>query len=136
MIRVAAAFVTYKGKILLFHRDDKPGINDPNRWSLIGGNVEDGETFEQALIREIKEEINVSVENPKFLFPRKGLLGHDGMCYHVPLSDEQAQSVKLGDEGQEVRFFTFEEMGKLPLAIDIEAIYRDYRDLLRNLLEK
>jgi 8-oxo-dGTP diphosphatase len=129
--KVAFAFVTYKGKVLLFHRDDKVGIDDPGKWSLIGGNVEDGESFEKALIREVKEEINISVTDPKFLFPRQGLLGHDGQCFHIPLSELQAQSIKLGDEGQEVKFFTFEEMGKLPLTVDLKAIYNDRSSLIK-----
>jgi 8-oxo-dGTP diphosphatase len=47
------------GKILLLRRNVKPF---KNCWHLVGGHVDDGETLEEALIREFKEETNLSVE--------------------------------------------------------------------------
>lgn len=46
-----------------FLRNKKPNISNPNCWGLIGGEVEDGENFEKALKREIKEEINLDLNN-------------------------------------------------------------------------
>ena len=51
------------GELLLYKRDNKPGIPFPGYWDLIGGHVEDGETPEQALVREIKEELNIDFTN-------------------------------------------------------------------------
>ncbi|RFS14100.1 NUDIX domain-containing protein [Emticicia sp. C21] len=48
-------------KLLIYLRDDKPTISYPNHWDLFGGIIEDGETPEQALLREIKEEIGVDL---------------------------------------------------------------------------
>lgn len=45
-----------KREILLSLRDNKPGIPFPNYWDLIGGHVEEGETPEEALVREVKTE--------------------------------------------------------------------------------
>ena len=45
---------------LIYLRDsaiDKPKIPFPDHWDLIGGHVEEGESFEQALEREVEEEI-------------------------------------------------------------------------------
>ena len=50
-----------KGELLLYKRDNKPGIPFPGYWDLIGGHVEDGETPEQALVREIKEELDIEL---------------------------------------------------------------------------
>jgi NAD+ diphosphatase len=38
----------------------------PQLWSLIAGFVEIGETLEQAVIREVKEEVNIEVENIEY----------------------------------------------------------------------
>jgi mutator protein MutT len=55
-----------KSEILLYLRDSKPGIPFPNHWDLIGGHVEDGETPEEALVREVKEELNIDLNDYSF----------------------------------------------------------------------
>jgi 8-oxo-dGTP pyrophosphatase MutT (NUDIX family) len=50
------------GEVLLQHRDDKPDIADPGLWSLFGGSVEEGESIEDALIRELWEELEYPVK--------------------------------------------------------------------------
>jgi len=57
------------GRLLIYLRDDKPNIPFPNHWDLIGGHVEAAETPEQALLREVKEEIGVDLEH--WLFFRR-----------------------------------------------------------------
>ena len=52
----AIIFENDKGEFLLYLRYNKPGIPFPGYWDLIGGHVEEGETPEQALVREVKEE--------------------------------------------------------------------------------
>lgn len=59
--------VTDDRKLLLHHRDDKPGIPHPGCWSGFGGAVEDGETAEEALRREVLEETGLKIEQPFFL---------------------------------------------------------------------
>jgi 8-oxo-dGTP diphosphatase len=46
------------GRLLLIKRGHEP---EAGRWSLPGGRVEPGETDEQAVIREIREETGLSV---------------------------------------------------------------------------
>jgi 8-oxo-dGTP diphosphatase len=54
-------------KLLIYLRDDKPDIPFPNCWDFFGGHVEDGETPEQALVREVKEELGVVLRNWEFV---------------------------------------------------------------------
>jgi 8-oxo-dGTP diphosphatase len=49
------------GRLLIYLRDDKPEIPFPSYWDLFGGHLEAGETPEQALVREVKEELGVEL---------------------------------------------------------------------------
>ena len=48
---------TPEGSLLFHHRDNKPDIANPNMIGTFGGGVEDGENYEDAAIRELKEEL-------------------------------------------------------------------------------
>jgi 8-oxo-dGTP diphosphatase len=56
-IEVALALLEQDGLWLLQLRDDLPGIIAPGCWGLFGGHLDPGETPEQALRRELVEEI-------------------------------------------------------------------------------
>ncbi|HXK34624.1 MAG TPA: NUDIX domain-containing protein [Dehalococcoidia bacterium] len=55
---VAVGFIVADdGRMLLQHRDDKPGLPSAGMWGFFGGHVEPGETPEQAFLREMDEEL-------------------------------------------------------------------------------
>ena len=56
-IRVAAAVVWRDGRVLLTRRS--PGGPFGLKWEFPGGKLEPGETAEQALVRELREELGV-----------------------------------------------------------------------------
>jgi len=61
-IPVTMAIIHQDGKYLMQLRDDIPHIPYPGVWGLFGGHLDPGEEPGQGLKRELKEEINYSVE--------------------------------------------------------------------------
>ncbi|MDV3293167.1 MAG: NUDIX domain-containing protein [Nitrososphaerales archaeon] len=55
----AGILVHRKGRILLVKRGEEP---DRGMWSFPGGMVELGETTEEAAVREVREEVGLTVE--------------------------------------------------------------------------
>jgi 8-oxo-dGTP diphosphatase len=55
-----------QGRLLVYLRDDKPDIPFPSHWDFFGGHLEEGETPEGALVREVKEELGVDLERWNF----------------------------------------------------------------------
>ncbi|ANF97834.1 NUDIX hydrolase [Paenibacillus bovis] len=51
-------------------------------WNLPGGRVEFNESTEQAILREIKEELDVEVGSPKLLFINEDFFEYDSMQFH------------------------------------------------------
>ena len=62
-IKVVAAIIQKENKILATKRGYGEFIN---MWEFPGGKIEPGETKEQALVREIKEELNIEINVDKF----------------------------------------------------------------------
>jgi 8-oxo-dGTP diphosphatase len=59
VIEVSAALVFHGGKLLITQRHAKAHLG--GLWEFPGGKREAGETFEQCLIREIREELGVEI---------------------------------------------------------------------------
>lgn len=53
-----------KGKTLLIHRNKREGDLFKDYWNGLGGKVEVGESPEDCVIREMKEESGLIIENP------------------------------------------------------------------------
>ena len=60
---VSAILINPQGQVLLQQRDNNPAIRYPGHWSLFGGTIENGESPETAVAREVKEEIDFDMVN-------------------------------------------------------------------------
>lgn len=60
LLVVAAVLVNEQGKILLAQRPQ--GKRLAGKWEFAGGKVEEGETPEQAMVRELREELAIEVQ--------------------------------------------------------------------------
>lgn len=84
----------------------------PGCWDIIGGHVERGETIEQALMREVEEEIGVT----PIQFAKLTRLRAEGIELHIYRVDAwMGGSPALhGDEHAELRWFTVDAACALP----------------------
>jgi len=112
----------HSNKLLLLHRDNFSHIYAPNLWCFPGGGIDEGETPIEACKRELMEEICIIPNDIKFLFSMKNIKnGHIVHFYTSTLSDLESNSVKLGNEGQELRFFEFKDLKTLEIVKELRA---------------
>ena len=107
------------GKVLLQLRDDRPDIPYPNCWGTFGGQVEINETPEEAIKREIREELEYEVFNPEY-FSNFPFDGYDIYMYRVIDPDVTLDNIKV-KEGQRGGLFTLDEFRGIPCAFNCHA---------------
>ncbi len=88
MLKVVAALIEKEGKVLIAKRTT--GNEEViEKWEFPGGKVEDGETEEQAIEREIKEEFELIIKAEKFLinnecrYPNKSIDLRLYLCKYI-----------------------------------------------------
>ena len=64
MTTVIAAIILKEGKVLIAQRAQ--GQNLAGKWEFPGGKVEPGESPEECLVREIREELGIKIEVDEF----------------------------------------------------------------------
>lgn len=107
---VMTVLVNESREVLLNLRDDLPHILYPNHWAILGGTVEDGESRDEAVKREIKEEIGYEVQEcVEYCHVIDGMgAGHLVTIFIAPI-DVAAEDLQL-NEGAALRFFAHEEL--------------------------
>jgi len=116
------------GKVLLIKRRNEPF---KGRWALPGGFVEYGETVEDAVLREVKEETGMDAEIKKLVGvysdPSRDPRGH---TISIVFLLEGKGDVMAGDDAVEAKFFDLNELP--PLAFDHEKIIKDAIQTYKN----
>ncbi|MEB3357701.1 MAG: NUDIX hydrolase [Synechococcales bacterium] len=85
LVEVAIAILYQNNQFLMQLRDDIPGIVYPGHWGFFGGHVEPGETPEEAVQRELLEEIGYAppIVAPFSRYQTDGVVRH---VFHAPLT--------------------------------------------------
>lgn len=116
MIRNRSAGIVIKdGKLLVMHRVK----NGEEYWVFPGGGIEEGETPEQTVVREIDEETTVKVTPIKFLYHIKWNTGQEHFFY---LCDYISGEPKLRDDSNEYKRNKSGEQVYEPLWIEIDKL--------------
>ena len=114
------------GKILLIKRK-----NPPFGWALPGGFVDEGETVEQAAIREAKEETGLDVQLETLLYvysdPRRDKRQH---TLSIVFTASSNGTPVASDDATDLGYYSFKELPKL--AFDHSEIVADYKVFLES----
>jgi len=112
--------MVYEGdKVLVINRTKKdwPGLSFP------GGHVENGETLDEAVIREMKEETGLDIKNPILCGIKDWDWGDNvrylGLLYKT---NEYSGKIKSSEEG-EVFWIKKEDINKYPLSQDFLELF-------------
>ena len=123
--------VNAQGELAFQLRDDRPEVAYPNQWGLFGGWQLPNESSEQAIMREIKEELGVQLDATKLRYLhgyRDGDVVAHVFYYPAPESLRQAQVF----EGQRLEFLRLDELEQrtiVPRHKRILAWYERHRSI-------
>jgi 8-oxo-dGTP diphosphatase len=121
----AAAVVIHDGRVLLIRRGKAP---DAGEWSIPGGAVELGESVEDALRREIREETGLEIAVGRLLevFERVEHDGDGGIRFHFVVLDYAATVVggtlRAGDDAADVTFARPGDLDRYALADTVRRV--------------
>jgi len=108
---VSALVIDSSDRVLLIKRGHEPA---KGLWSVPGGSVEHGESLEEALVREMLEEVALEVEVGKPVWNVSVALSEDAdydiHCFRVRVL---SGSLCAGDDAEEARYVSFAEFERL-----------------------
>lgn len=113
-----------KNKILL--QDRRLISKHGEEWGFFGGHIKKGETPEQALIREVKEELSYQLKEYKFFKRYKLQLDKDTKIdYYIYLAPIPSLSELKQLEGDNMKLFTVKEAKKLKTVMGDNIVLDD-----------
>ena len=127
----ANAIITCNQKLLLEKR------RDSDTWGLVGGGVKNYETPEQALVREIYEELGLRISKDRLrklaVYGEPGRIAAycDGSVWRMvivafALELEQEPMIRISEESRDMRFFSAEELQNIDIVITHSDIVEDW----------
>lgn len=123
---VGAIIRNHKNEFLMQLRDDSVS-QFKNCWTLFGGQVEKGEEPEEALLRELHEELNLSpdaIESMREMQVNKDTDGTVVRIYEIYISKAISQ-LTLG-EGAAMEYVSEESLFDRKFAFNTEEVLREY----------
>jgi 8-oxo-dGTP diphosphatase len=115
MLLATLCYVKHNNHTLMVYRNKKPGDIHAGKWNGLGGKFEPGETPEECVIREVREESGLEIVDPRLhglvMFP--GFKGDDWYVFVFTAVEYTGELIE-SPEG-ELRWVPDEELESLPL---------------------
>jgi 8-oxo-dGTP diphosphatase len=130
------AIIVCNGKILLEKRKSEPGRG---KWSVPGGLVELGESTEQAVIREVKEETGLDVENPELIDVVNNIIldANGKIEYHFVIVDYfvklRGGELNAADDAEELKWVALDDVEKYNITKTLRAFIQRNMEKLKKL---
>ncbi|MEL6093273.1 8-oxo-dGTP diphosphatase MutT [Bartonella schoenbuchensis] len=129
LLVVACALLDKDNRVLLAKRPS--GKSMSGLWEFPGGKVEEGETPEESLIRELKEELDIHVQKNDFLpltfashsYETFHLLMPFYMCRHY-------RGIPQGREGQNLKWIFINDLDKYSMPDADKPLVQVLKNLL------
>lgn len=124
---VVAILRNPQGQVLLQQRDDRLGLAFAGHWTMPGGKVEDGEAPEDAIKRELMEEVELEVPLHLWKVYERPGPGSVTIVQHVYTGQtDQPISGLAVNEGQALRYVGPKELTELSVAYGFDSLLMEY----------
>ena len=121
-MEVVAAVIVRDGKVLCVQRAEHSKEYVSLKWEFPGGKVEVGESHEEALVREIREELSVEIKLSEFFMTVEHTYPDFHLTMHVFKCALQSGEIIL-NEHVDMKWLSMEELGSLDLtAADVPVV--------------
>lgn len=111
MINTVLLYLEKNDEYLFLYRNKKQNDFNKGKYVGIGGKIEDGESVEEALLRETKEEIGVEIKSYKY----RGIINFSNIeIMHLFTSSDFVGEIKECNEGT-LRWIKKNKISELPM---------------------
>ena len=117
------------GKILIVKRHPK-SRTDPDTWELPGGKMEKGEFFDEALVREIKEETNLDCKVGDLAIAIQHDYSYKRTVQMIMYLEDIKGEVKISDEHTDWMWASVDEMKTLTLSSCLKKVLEKKNNML------
>lgn len=132
-----AALITDNDMLVVFLRDNKPGLRFANLWDFPGGGREGNENPFECLKREVEEEFAITLNEEAILWQKLYPAMHDpaqtAYFFAVRVAESEVAAIRFGTEGQRWTLMSVDKfLGRDDAVPFIQSRLKDYLDFRKS----